>query len=496
MTDDFQLFPDQAGDDIDADIALISAYLARELSPVQIVAVEDRLAKDAAFRDKVNPILEAWVIPSPLSAVRAGQGPLSRDEVEAGWQRYVGEHATPDAHGAPKLTVESAQRKRRKISMTRIAAGIAAIVLPVFALAQVVVYVSKHESAPGHTVAKTLVEPFVDPAPDIPPTVIQPPPTPKKPLTTPVDIPVGKQLTKSAPSVQRVAPAQVPAMEAQAPSASTPAPTTVMSPDRLKIASYVNKHMPEVVRGDTTISYIVMVLDAADNYVWGTYGPGGVELIIGGDKRTPGERTEYALKNAPEYTGTIPGAGARGGGGQISRAPMGVVIVDSAGVVKSSGSSAAPDTLRRRITGTLQVNGADTIARLRAQIDTMMVNASVAVGARSGGGGMGGARAGGGGGGGRGGGRAAVGYGTTTVIDSGSYALSLPSRYAIGGQTVPLNAAAGLQDPGRGESGIQGLKATSLTMGERYIFAPGQLGKDQLRILVVHLAPGTSWTGR
>ena len=38
MTDDFQLFQDQASGD-DADIALVTAYLARELSVVQIVAV-------------------------------------------------------------------------------------------------------------------------------------------------------------------------------------------------------------------------------------------------------------------------------------------------------------------------------------------------------------------------------------------------------------------------------------------------------------------------
>src|SRR5690349_21590021 len=135
MTDDFQLFDQSSDDPVDADIALITAYLARELSPVQIVAVEERLASDAAFRKKVGPILDAWVLPPALGAVHAGQGPLSRDEVETGWARYVGEHAELDAHEGPRLVVDGAQRKQRKVSMTRIAAGIAAITLPMLALA-------------------------------------------------------------------------------------------------------------------------------------------------------------------------------------------------------------------------------------------------------------------------------------------------------------------------------------------------------------------------
>src|SRR5262245_57324162 len=125
MTDDFQLFQDQGGGDpVDADIALITAYLARELSLVQIVAVEDRLANDKAFREKVRPILEAWALPASVEAVHGGARPLAHDEVEAGWKRYVGGQGDLEARESPRLVVGVEQPKRRKIAMTRIAAGI------------------------------------------------------------------------------------------------------------------------------------------------------------------------------------------------------------------------------------------------------------------------------------------------------------------------------------------------------------------------------------
>ena len=79
-------------------------------------------------------------------------------------------------------------------------------------------------------------------------------------------------------------------------------------------------------------------------------------------------------------------------------------------------------------------------------------------------------------------------------MDSGSYAIVAGGR-TRDGQPV-LNSAAGLQLPGNDESGIQGLKTKSLTMGETYTFTPGQLAPQLLRIIVVHLAPGTSWKGR
>jgi hypothetical protein len=500
MTDDFQLFQDQAGHDpVDADIALITAYLARELSPVQIVAVEERLANDSAFRMKCNPILEAWVMPTALSAVPAGQGPLSRDEVEAGWKRYVGEHAELDAHGGPRLVVEGTQRKRRKISMTRIAAGIAAITLPVLALAQVVVYASKHPSVPGHSAAKNIVAPFVAAPPPIAPE-----PQEKTP-PNPVDVPVGRQLEKGQPAVQRAAPAEVPAAETLRPAATAPS-----NPDREKIIALAKKYMPAVVSGDTNVNYAVIVLDAADNYVWSTYGTGAVQILIGGDSRSGAERADFTLKHMSDYMGFAPGA--RGGGGSIGGSLY--VIRDSLGNALGTGGRARGGGG----SGTTRIVTADSlVARLGTRRDSigqviLRVDSAVAglrvggASGRVGGGGrvgglnplVGGARVGGGARGssgvaggvsGRGGGA-----GFSIRADSGSYAVGLGAR-ARDGQVI-LNSAAGLQDPGNGESGIQGLKTKSLTMGETYRFAAGQLSPNALSIVVIHLAPGTNWAGR
>jgi hypothetical protein len=488
MTDDFQLFQDSGGADaIDADIALITAYLARELSPVQIVAVEDRLTNDPAFRKKVNPILQAWVLPTALAAVHAGQGPLSRDEVETGWTRYVGEHAELDAHEGPRLVVEGAQRKRRKISMTRIAAGIAAITLPVFALAQVVVYVSKHEDAPGHTVAKQMVAPFVEPPP-----AVAPPVQVKKAPPTPVDVPVGRQLEKGRAAVQRTAPVAVPVVE-------TPRPTPAASvsagnPDRLKIAAIANKHFPEVVRGDTAANYAVIVLNASDDYVWSTYGVGSVQLVIGGDKRTPGERSEFNRANALELVGAARAAGGGGGvggsaGGASFRRDTAVAVAAYGG----RGRGAADTTVALNFDSS-QLRSRDTLRNVLARVDTALAGrvgggggAGAGV-ARGGGGAVASARVGGVGG------SAGGGRGGAFSIDSGSYYFGAATRTADG--QSPLNAAPGLQEAGKGESGIQGLKASDLTQGDMYLFAPGQLAPQLLRILVVYLAPGVNWKGR
>ena len=495
MTDDFQLFQDSGGADaIDADIALITAYLARELSPVQIVAVEDRLASDQAFRDKVNPILEAWVLPTALSAVHAGQGPLSRDEVNAGWNRYVGEHAELDAHEGPRLVVEGAQRKRRKVSMTRIAAGIAAVALPVFALAQVVVYVAKHEEAPGHTVAKQMVAPFIEP----PPAVTLPPVRPQKAPPKPVDVPVGRELEKGRASVQRAAPAAVSVTE-------TPRPAAIAgpwagNPDRLKIAAIANKHFPEVVRGDTAANYAVIVLDASGNYVWSTHGVGSVQLVIGGDKRTPGERAEFNRANSLEFVGAgrAAAAGGRGAGGSLSGA-SGMTFRDSGAVAAygARGRGSVYDSTYTLKLDSLRYRRSDSMSRIVARVDTFVARVGVA----RGGGGAGGAVAASGGGamiardgGGVGGGRGGAVSGFGSAIDSGSYYFGASTR-APDGQSY-LNAAAGLQEAGKGESGIQGLKASALTQGDMYLFAPGQLSPKMLRILVIHLAPGTNWKGR
>jgi hypothetical protein len=59
-----------------------------------------------------------------------------------------------------------------------------------------------------------------------------------------------------------------------------------------------------------------------------------------------------------------------------------------------------------------------------------------------------------------------------------------------------VNQAAGLRDHGSSESGISGLLSASVSSTEKYTYPAGDLAPQLLRILVVHLAPGTSWTGR
>lgn len=88
-----------------------------------------------------------------------------------------------------------------------------------------------------------------------------------------------------------------------------------------------------------------------------------------------------------------------------------------------------------------------------------------------------------------------VGLAFTGFDSTGTYRVGNGPRM-VDGQRASLNTASGLQEPGNGESGIQGLKSASITAGEQYLFAPGQLAPHALRIIVVHLAPGTNWKGR
>ena len=495
MTDDFQLFPDHTGDPVDADIALITAYLAQELSPVQIVAVEDRLAKDEEFRNRVRPIIDAWVMPSRLgSPALAGGGPLDRNEVEAGWQRYVGAHAELDAHEGPRLVVEAGQPKRRKISMTRIAAGIAAITLPIVTLAQVAVYIAKRPDAPGHTVARAIVEPFNNPTPP----AAEPPNAPVTPTPSPVDVPVGRQLEKPAPEVQRSSQAKVPIGEREVVASEPP------TPDRAKISSLVTRHHENVARGDTIANYVVMVLDARGNYVWSTYGLGAAIVEISGDSRTLTERLEFLRLHGSEYTGNINGFRGGGTGGAVRGGGGGVGVGVGAGGGFGGGA----------VAGRVRSSASDTLAITRRSPDSMSVVARPVGGV---------ARAGG-----VGGGRfprqdtlragAVITADSMTIRATGTGVRGTPTTGIAIGDMLPLdsagtryrlefgfkrnfeyinvNEAPGLQQPGNGESGVQGLKSASVTLGESYQFSAGQLNRWGMRVFVLHLSPGSTWKGR
>lgn len=132
MTDDFQLFPSAGAGDavVDPDVALIMAYLARELTPVQNAAVEERLASDAAFCENVWPVMEAWFLPRSFGSKRA----VNRRSAQGG----------PHRRSVP-------------FGARRIAAVVAMILLPMAGFAQAVVYSAGHAGAPGHALAQRIV---------------------------------------------------------------------------------------------------------------------------------------------------------------------------------------------------------------------------------------------------------------------------------------------------------------------------------------------------
>jgi len=80
-------------DVIDPDIALLGDYLARALTPEQSEALEARLAADAAFYEKAEPLLELW-----------GSGLDFREVLE----RYQREHGAIDvakSEPVPRTTI-------------------------------------------------------------------------------------------------------------------------------------------------------------------------------------------------------------------------------------------------------------------------------------------------------------------------------------------------------------------------------------------------------
>jgi hypothetical protein len=166
MTNDFNIFAasDEDGPDIDPDIALIAAWLSRELGLVQMAAVQERLANDAAFREKVVPIIEAWTVPGTWDAGAAAAArsraldttSLTAAEIEAGWRRTRGRHWR-DPISPPAVPAPPAINHTRRGTIMRIAATFTLIVAPVAVAAQLVVYAAKHEGTFGHDIARRIV---------------------------------------------------------------------------------------------------------------------------------------------------------------------------------------------------------------------------------------------------------------------------------------------------------------------------------------------------
>jgi hypothetical protein len=155
MINDFHLYPD--ADDagvVDPEIALLTAYLARELSDVQVLAIEERLVTDAAFRATMQPLLDAWAAPVAVTgAPRLAPATLTDAELEADWRRFV-EERRPAARQMESVSVVSAGEigrsqtasppvPRRAARMMKAAAVVAIIALPVIGIAQIVARLAK-----------------------------------------------------------------------------------------------------------------------------------------------------------------------------------------------------------------------------------------------------------------------------------------------------------------------------------------------------------------
>jgi hypothetical protein len=454
MTDDFQLFarPDDGEGPVDEDLAIITAYLARELSPMQVLAVEERLITDADFRAAVQPLIDAWSAPVPSLAAAAGaRAPLLSDrEKSDAWQRFQLEEAQ---------LASNALIPNRRISMKRVAAVVGITVLPMVTFAQAVVYSANNAGAPGHEVARRIVAAFsTQPAVETPPARV---------VVPIADVPLTRQLP--APS------ALPPRQPARA--AAPLVPTIVMTgPDRAKVAAMVKEHQPAVARGDTAVSYVMMVLDASGRYVWSTYGNGIWGIDVAGDPRSPAERRQYQREHRAQFVGADGGASVVGGvvgrrvPDSIATRPYAIARIDTTnGTVRVMAGQGS-----RTMTSDTAV-----LTRVRNSIDSVGVVAG-RVEAR--------------------GGTAVARGGFVGALTRDSIRPSNePGPYRAGFGSIngmQFNAASGLQEPGRGESGIQGLLAKNVSSVDTYAFNAGSLAPRDVQVVVVMLTSGASWSGR
>jgi hypothetical protein len=136
--DDFLLFgpADGSSDAPSAEEVLISAYLAHELSPVQMAAVEERLSNDRPFRETVQPILDLWAVDR---VPRVGAPVFTTANVEAGWIRFLDESKTTPTSAPDR----GAQRG------VRIAAGVVLAIVAVAGAAHAARWWSREHSPAG-----------------------------------------------------------------------------------------------------------------------------------------------------------------------------------------------------------------------------------------------------------------------------------------------------------------------------------------------------------
>jgi TonB-dependent SusC/RagA subfamily outer membrane receptor len=476
MSNDFHLFPDPAGDAgaIDPDIAIASAYLARELSPMQVLAIESRLATDSAFRAAMQPLLDAWstVVPSLEGGAATRVPDATAGEIDAGWQRYT---TGRDATRIPPLPRQPAPKRvhaitARRKSMTRIAAAVALIVVPTFALAEVAVYAANNPGTPGHAFAQSIVPRSLQKAVVLPKqdTII----------ATQTEGPVARALTLARGQIQRADSIDAAIAIALLPEAA--------KPDRARIAALAREHHAAFVRGDTAMDYIVMVVDAADKFVWSTVGIGNATIEVAGDMRTSVEREAYNREFAAELASANTSVSLRSTVSPFkNNAPL--IIVD--GVPTQKGPSDTSLLAGLDVKSIQIIRGAAAAAAYgsRAAGGVILISSKrgQAAGNRAGGLGADTSLA------------RAVARPAVSAADSastGSYIVG--SRIQRDGQAMPANLATGLQAAGNGQSGIQSLPAASVSSVDLYTFGPRELAPQTAHILVVHLTPGSTWKGR
>jgi hypothetical protein len=507
MTDDFHLFgdPSDGNEPIDPDVALVTAYLARELSPMQVIALEERLATDSDFRSEMQPLIDAWAAPVPSleNGLSRRAEPLSVLERAESWRRFQSE-GIPAAPTEPISLPEAPARTIRRISMKRVALLTAAIALPMVSFAEVVVYTANHAGVPGHEIAQRVVSAFAH-APQSPVNRSDSSQPTHVTALTDGRVPRSLTATKTAPETAK-APETIPVATPTAPIAAAPAPKTPSLPNRALIAELTRRNQPGLVRGDTSAEYLVMVLDAADGYVWSTIGDGNLGIEVGADSRSAGERAAFTAEYRDEFWGNAyyaypagrgrgmeggfgRGAGGRGRGGAVMQ---GDSLVTNGRGFGGRGVFMSPDSgMRVRVARgglvTTRITTGDTVYTLR--YDSLFVHfndgrgvvGQGVIGLDSMRRGFGGAR-----------GRGRGGFAPQDA--SGS---SRGYRAGLIGNAAGAagNRAFGLEAPSAERSGIQGLVPSFVESAETYFFAPRELTSANLRVMVVHLTPSATWRG-
>src|SRR5690348_16757624 len=99
----------EIGEDYD-DYALITAYLAGDLSPADRQRVEERLGADQKFRALAEPLMMVWKRSVP---VEEPEDLATRNAAEQSWERLK-KRIELETQGIHQLTLEEKSTRRRR----------------------------------------------------------------------------------------------------------------------------------------------------------------------------------------------------------------------------------------------------------------------------------------------------------------------------------------------------------------------------------------------